>query len=162
MARYHYPVGLVLLAGAVGACAATTPVAEIKGECAEAYQGQLCTWARMRGTTVVDVGATVPVASIENAPREAQMVWPPVPTARLRLPESVREQTGLTELTMFWEASGHPPQPFLTPHFDFHFYTIPGEERLAIDCADASKPPVLPAAYGLPDVDLRRWPRWWA
>ncbi|MHC4709600.1 MAG: DUF5602 domain-containing protein, partial [Planctomycetota bacterium] len=48
----------------------------------------------------------------------------------------------------------HPPGPYLTPHFDFHFYTIPPAERSAIDCTDETKPSVMPAGYSLPDVIL--------
>ncbi len=154
MTRYHLPIGLAVLAAALGACARETPVAEVKGDCAEAYQGQVCTWARTQGTAVVSVGASVPVSAIENAPKEGEMTWPPTPIAVLRLPESVQQRTGLTHLTMYWEPMGHPPGPYLTPHFDFHFYTIPPEERSAIDCADLSKPPALAAAYSLPDLTL--------
>jgi hypothetical protein len=82
------------------------------------------------------------------------MAWPPVPAAVLQLPESAQQQSGLTHFTMFWEAHGHPPTPYLTPHFDFHFYTIPPAERTAIDCADTAKPAALAAGYALPDEPL--------
>lgn len=82
------------------------------------------------------------------------MTWPPVAAAVLQLPESAQQQSGLTHFTMFWEAHGHPPTPYLTPHFDFHFYTIPSAERAAIDCADTTKPAALPAGYVLPDEPL--------
>ncbi len=155
MSRCITGVSLAVLACALSACAAETPVTEVTGECADAYQGQVCTYASVQGTTVIDIGATVPIASIENAPADEVMEsWPPVAVARLNLPESVREQTGLTELTMFWEAAGHPPGPYLTPHFDFHFYTIPPAEVEAIDCADLSKPAALPSTYSLIDIAL--------
>ena len=136
------------------ACAKEVPVVEVSGECADAFQAQLCTWARMQGDSVIDVGAIVPVASIENAPKDAPMAWPPVPVATLRLPAAVQQQTGLTQLTIYWEPMGHPPGPYLTPHFDFHSYTISPEDRLAIDCADLSKPSVLASGYSLPDEIL--------
>lgn len=145
---------LVVLAAAMCACAKEVPLVEVQGECADAFQAQVCTWARMQGNTVLDIGADVPVASIENAPKDAEMAWPPVPVARVKLPEPAQHQTGLTQLMMFWESAGHPPGPYLTPHFDFHFYTVSPEEVSAIDCADASKPSVLPTAYSLPDVTL--------
>ena len=138
---------------ALWACRSEVPVVEVQGECAEAYQAQLCTWARMQGSRVVAVGLTVPTASITNAPDDQPMVWPPVITATLKMPEVARP-SGLTELTVFWEAHGHPPGPYLTPHFDFHFYTIPRAERSAIDCTDETKPSVMPAGYSLPDVTL--------
>ncbi len=154
MPRYQLTSGLVVLAAVLSACAQEVPVVEVMGECADVYQAELCTWARMQGTTVVAVGATVPLASIENAPDDQHMVWPPVQAAALRMPESGQQQAGLAEVTVFWEAHGHPPGPYLTPHFDFHFYTITPAERAAIDCIDETKPSVLPAGYSLPDVTL--------
>ncbi len=154
MPRYQLTSGLVVLAAVLCACAKEAPVVEVMGECADVYQAQLCTWARMQGTTVVAVGATVPLASIENAPDDAHMVWPPVMATALRMPESGQHQARLTEVTVFWEPHGHPPGPYLTPHFDFHFYTITRADRLAIDCIDETKPSVLPAGYSLPDVTL--------
>ena len=139
---------------ALWACGSNVPIVEVQGECADAFQAQLCTWARMQGTRVVAVGLTVPTASIENAPDDQPMVWPPAITATLRMPEVAHRPAGLTELTVFWEAHGHPPGPYLTPHFDFHFYTIPRAERSAIDCTDETKPSVMPAGYSLPDVTL--------
>ena len=155
MLRCYRRSGLLALAAVLSACKAKeVPVVETKGECADVFQGQVCTWVRMRGTAVIEAGATVPVASIENAPKEQAMGWPPMPIARLRLPESGNAQTGLTELTVYWEATGHPPRPYLVPHFDFHFYTVAPEEQDAVDCADKSKPSVLPAGYAMPDLDL--------
>ncbi len=154
MPRYQLTSGLGVLAAALCACANEVPVVEVVGECADVYQAELCTWARMQGTTVVAVGATVPLASIENAPDDGEMVWPPIMAAVLRMPESAQQQAGLTEVTVFWEHHGHPPGPYLTPHFDFHFYTITRTERYAIDCTDETKPSVMPAGYTLPDVIL--------
>ncbi len=154
MPRYQLTIGLVALAPVLSACATEVPVVEVMGECADVYQAELCTWARMQGTTVVAVGATIPLASIENAPEDQELVWPPVMATALRMPESGQQEAGLTEVTVFWEAHGHPPGPYLAPHFDFHFYTITREDRTAIDCIDETKPSVLPAGYSLPDVTL--------
>jgi hypothetical protein len=145
---------ILLLALAAGGCA--TPAAEsaIAGGCATVFGAEVCTWATMSGPTVAEVGATVPLAAIENAPAEMPMVWPPVPVATLALPEPASRQTGITHLAVDWEAGGHPPAPFLTPHFDFHFYSLPESEVDAIDCADTRKPAALPAGYGLPDIAL--------
>lgn len=145
---------LVVFATVLGACAKEVPIVEVQGECGTAFAAQVCTWARMQGEKVIDVGALVPLASIENAPKEAAMTWPPVSVATLALPGAVQQETGLTELTMFWEAMGHPPGPYLTPHFDFHFYMVPPADVAAIDCSDPAKPATLAAAYSLPDVPL--------
>ena len=59
--------------------------------------------------------------------------------------------TGFDHLSVNWEAHGHPPALFLTPHFDFHFYTVAPDRVAAIDCADLRKPAQLPTQYsGLP------------
>jgi hypothetical protein len=82
------------------------------------------------------------------------MVWPPVPVATLDIPEVARQKSGMNNLTMFWEASGHPTGAFFTPHFDFHFNGVSSAEINAIDCKDLTKPAAIPAGYGLPDFDL--------
>ena len=147
------PVLLTLFA--LAACAEReVPIVETQGECGDMYSARICTWARMQGDSVIDNGAMVPVASIESAPKDAAMAWPPAPEIALALPAAAQSATGLTHLTVFWESMGHPPGPYLTPHFDFHFYTVPQEQRLAMDCADLSKPAELAAGYSLPDVTL--------
>lgn len=147
-------VSAVLLALAAGACATAPALVDVKGSCADVYKGQVCTWAKTQGKNVMEVGVNVALASIENAPAQDPMVWPPVAVATLDVPESVRQLSGLTHFTMYWEAGGHPPGPYLQPHFDFHFYTVPSADRVAIDCKDTSKPSALPDAYSLPDVPL--------
>jgi hypothetical protein len=148
----HALVAIVL---GLGACAKPQPVVDVNGECADAYQARVCTWARMQGQQVVEAGVMLPVAAIENAPMgEGQMVWPPVPTAVLALPESAHQQSGFTQFTMFWDPMGHPPATYMTPHFDFHFYSIPAGEVSSIDCLDTAKPAALPAGYALPDEPL--------
>jgi hypothetical protein len=127
---------------------------EVKGACADIHNSQVCTWAKMQGETLLEVGATVPVGSIENAPADTTMVWPPVPIATLDIPEAARQKSGLMNLTVFWEPHGHPTPTFLTPHFDFHFNQISAAELNAIDCKDLTKPASIPAGYALPDFDL--------
>ena len=102
-------ISAVLLALALGACAGEPPLVEVKGACADAFKAPVCTWAKTQGKSVVEVGAVVPITSIENAPAADPMVWPPVPAARLDLPEAVRKASGLTELTMYWEAGASVP-----------------------------------------------------
>ena len=155
MTRFRLSAGLVALAAVVCSCAKPeVAVVEVKGECADLFKAQVCTWAHTQGTTLVDVGATVPIASIENAGAPASMAWPPVADAVVRFPGSATTESGLTEMTAYWEADGHPPTPYMTPHWDFHFYTVPTADRIAIDCKDDAKPATLAAGYVLPDQDL--------
>ena len=146
-------LSLTLLAFAA-ACSSQDQLVEAKGSCADVFTAQVCTWASTKGKNLVEAGAVVPLASIENAPAEEPMAWPPVAAAEIDMPESVRQQGGLQLLTMYWEPHGHPPGAFMTPHFDFHFYTVPASERAAMDCKDVSKPASLPAGYALPDIPL--------
>jgi len=129
-------------------------ISESKGACADIHKSQVCTWAKTQGETLLEVGATVPIGSIENAPADTTMVWPPVPVAVLDIPEGARQKSGMTDLTLFWEPHGHPTPTFLTPHFDFHFNGISAADLNAIDCKDLTKPASLPAGYVLPDFDL--------
>jgi hypothetical protein len=114
----------------------------------------VCTWAKVQGDSLLEVGAVVPIASIENSPAKEPMAWPPASVAALDIPEAARQKSGLVHFTMYWESGGHPPGAYMTSHFDFHFNTIASKERSAIDCADVSKPAALPAAYVMPDIPL--------
>jgi len=147
-------IAVAILMMAAGGCKSKPSVATVNGQCADVYHSQVCTWARMQGDSVLAVGVSVPVAAIDSAPAEADMAWPPEALALLQLPESAQQQSGLTHFTMYWEAHGHPPAPYEVPHFDFHFYTIPSAERMAITCADTAKPATLPTGYALPDMQL--------
>ncbi len=146
-------ISTVLLALTAG-CTREKPLAEVQGSCADVFKAQVCTWAKTKGNALVEAGAVVPLAYVENAPADHPMAWPPAAAAVIDMPELVSQQGGLTQLTLFWEPGGHPPGAFLTPHFDFHFYTISAADRVAMDCSDLSKPASLPAAYALPDIPL--------
>lgn len=149
-------VGVAAVAVAAGGAWYTSKarVREIKGDCGEAYSARICTYARMVGDQVQEVGIVVPDALADNVPAEQPMVWPPRPAAQVAFPNEVRQATGIEHLTVFWEEHGHPPGPYLVPHFDFHFYVQPAAETAAIDCKDLSKPARLPADYQLPDVPI--------
>jgi len=154
MSHLTRTVTTALLALSIGACTGEEQIVEAKGDCADVFAGKVCTWAKTKGKTLVEAGAVVPLATIENAPAEQAMAWPPVSAAEIAMPEPVQQLGGLTQLTMYWEPGGHPPAAFMTPHFDFHFYTVAPAERAAMDCKDLSKPATLPAGYDLPDIPL--------
>lgn len=141
----------VIAMAALTACSAPQAV---RGECRPVFGGDVCTWGTLASGTVFEFGATVAMATVENAPSEGPMVFPPVSEAIVPLPAEVARATGFSHLGVNWERHGHPPALFLTPHFDFHFYAIAPEQVQAIDCADTRKPSALPAAYALPDVAI--------
>jgi hypothetical protein len=127
---------------------------EIAGDCKPIYGASICTWAEMADSQVVAVGATIPLATIDSAPHEGEMVWPPKPALVLAIPAEARAKVGADHLSFFWEPHGHPPATMMTPHFDFHIYVIGQSDREAIDCKDTAKPTALPAGYVLPDVNI--------
>ncbi len=126
----------------------------VQGECQRVFDGDVCTWGTMVGGDVTQFGATVSMTSVENAPAHGEMVFPPPFVGLVPLPQEVASATGFNHLAVNWEPHGHPPALFLTPHFDFHFYTVDPARVRTIDCADRRKPTVVPAAYTLPDLDI--------
>ncbi|MFV1987887.1 MAG: hypothetical protein ACC682_11450, partial [Gemmatimonadota bacterium] len=115
---------------------------------------EVCVWVTMEGEAAVELGATVPISLIEAVPADAEMVWPPEPLATVALPAEARTTLGIDHLGINWEAHGHPPSPFMAPHFDFHFYNLSPSDVRAIDCSDETKPLRVPARHTLPDVDV--------
>jgi hypothetical protein len=155
MHQYFSRIAVAAFAAAsMTACAAGSPIVHVEGQCSDVYGAEVCTWANTQGADVIDVGATIPMASITGAPHDHEMTWPPHSSGVVELPQAAQERTGLSHMTIYWEPQGHPPGAYLTPHFDFHFYTIGNADRLRIDCADTRKPAQLPAGYALPDFDF--------
>jgi Hypothetical protein TTHB210 len=155
MSWYHQCRGGLIAGVAImglAACSAQPQV--VQGECQQVFGGQVCTWGTVADGVATEFGATVAMATVQNAPLEGEMVFPPVAEAVIPLPAAVAQATGFDHLGVNWERHGHPPALFMTPHFDFHFYTVGNDRIQAIDCADTRKPANLPAAYALPDVEV--------
>lgn len=122
--------------------------------CENVFGADICIQETQVGSQVTAVGVSVPLRAIEGAPEQTPMVWPPATAAILSFSDAVVSATGFQGVTINWESMGHPPLPFLTPHFDFHFYYIPAGERTAIDCGNDRKPETLPAGFAMPDESL--------
>ena len=144
-----------LFVAVLGAVVASAPGCSreklVQGECRQVNGADVCTWHTMQGDRVVEFGATIPVKVAENAPADMPMVWPPKADATIPFPAEVKAATGFDNMNVFWEPHGHPPGPYLTPHFDVHFNTM---DVSKIDCADSTKPTAIPAGYELPDVPI--------
>ena len=125
----------------------------ISPSCGLVLDAEVCVSAIMDGTSVRELSVTVPLRLIEAAPAEVEMSWPPEELAAIALPDDVRAALGIDHLGINWEAHGHPPGPFLTPHFDFHFYNVGRDELATLDCTDESKPTSIPPGYMLPDIN---------
>lgn len=145
-------LAVVLGMAAAAACAPRRQI--VTGECRAWNGANVCGWGEKVGDSLVAFGATVPLKSVEASPAEMPMHWPPVAEAVVPLPDAVGSATGFKTLTIFWEPHGHPPGPYLTPHYDFHFNTMTAAEIDSISCADSTKPAALPSGYVLPDAAL--------
>jgi len=158
MSLWTRRLGGPLTVAAVGAAAVGMSVSPgtrvTQGECRTVHGASVCVWAELSGNTLTRFGVDLPIEAIQNAPDDAPMVWPPVAAATIPLPEVVKSSVGFDNLTIYWEPHGHPPGPFLTPHFDFHFNSATTADIAAIDCADLTKPARLSAQYELPDVPV--------
>jgi len=152
--KYGRIVAGICLGAVVAGTAACTKERLVQGECKTFNGGDICTWGRMAGERLVAFGATVPLKAIENSPAEMPMAWPPRMDLAVAMPAEVRSATGYDHMNVFWEPHGHPPGPYLTPHYDFHFNNVSQADIAKIDCADSIKPPVPPAGYELPDVAI--------
>src|SRR6187402_1468848 len=49
-----------LLALTASGCAKNDALVEVKGACADVFTGQVCTWAKVSGSAVVEAGGIVP------------------------------------------------------------------------------------------------------
>lgn len=130
------------------------PPDSVSRSCGMVLDQTVCTWIVMDGANPVELGATVPLALVEAVPADAEMTWPPQELASIALPDEARASLGIDHLGINWEAHGHPPGPFLTPHFDFHFYTLTQQGVREIDCTDGTKPATVPSDYALPDLEV--------
>ncbi|MDX1577643.1 MAG: hypothetical protein R3266_04125, partial [Gemmatimonadota bacterium] len=162
MRSSHLAIPVALLSGAIATGPLTARQAETLSpqgktffeSCAPVRDAEVCTWVTMEGGSVIELGATLPMKVVEGVPADAEMVWPPEQLAAVPLPSEARSTLGIDHLGINWEAHGHPPAPFLVPHFDFHFYTLSQADIRAIDCSDSRKPRTLPAGHVLPDIEV--------
>ena len=136
----------------------------IQGETTSLYDGPVSTWARIDGDgNIREVGLTIGLATVENAPvgthgHEAGATTAHThsePSVQAAFPAVVKAATYFDHISLDFVPAGHPPDPYLLPHFDIHFYGISTPEQLAVDCSDATKPEarLLPAHYMVVTTD---------
>jgi hypothetical protein len=98
----------------------------------------------------LELGIALEERALENLPAGGHGAHGPMTEYLLELPARNRSPFRFVELD--WNPMGHGA-PYTAPHFDFHFYTIPVEERNGIDPTDpafATKAANLPAADLIP------------
>lgn len=138
---------------------AQTQSQTVMGASGVLFGAQITSWAKLDAQKVVqEVGLTLPMQAIQNAPEPSAGETPPTdamqammhgPTLRLEFPDVVKKTTFLDHMDLYWEKFGHPPDRFLTPHFDFHFFGIPSTTVDKIDCKNPDPPCPHPHPQGL-------------
>ena len=98
----------------------------------------------------IEVGVALDERALQNLPAGGHGAHGPMTEYLLQLP--AQDQSPFRFVELDWNPMGHG-YPYEAPHFDFHFYTIPVEERNSIDPTDpafATKAANLPAADLIP------------
>ena len=130
--------------------AAASPSARVMGESKPVFGANATLYAVPAGTGYEELGFELPHASVDAA-STADTTKPAIITT-LRFSEEVRKATFVDHLDIDYNPHGHDPAGIYgVPHYDFHFYGITPEEKLAIDCKDetAVAPVRLPEGYAL-------------
>lgn len=152
--KKRFWIGIVIAGSGLTAVSALaqTQTQTVMGKAGTLFGVQVSSWARLDGQNAVqEVGMTLPIKAVENAPVPTASETPPTeaeaiaalragPLLRLELPDVVKQTTFLDHIDVFWEKFGHPPDRYLTPHFDVHSFGIPGESTDKIDCKNLTPP----------------------
>lgn len=120
----------------------------VAGQEAMLFGAKVSSWAMLDSQgRVLEAGITLPMSAVEKAPLPGPGDKPQTeggpdfaPEAILNFPEVVGKSTFLDHVQVWWEGFGHPPERYLTPHFDFHFFGVPRGEVAKIDCKDLTPP----------------------
>jgi hypothetical protein len=121
----------------------------VEGQSTVVNGSRVSTWARTDGAgQVQEVGVTFDAALIDNPPT-VPGAGPAGASASLLFPEVVRNTTFFNNFQAHYEAMGHPPEVYGTPHWDLHFYGIPETSIRAIVPPDtvAPTPDRIPPGY---------------
>jgi hypothetical protein len=96
----------------------------------------------------IGVGVTLSEKALQNLPDEpSQFV--------LELPKN-KGKNFYTHVLLDWNPHGHEPEHIYDqPHFDFHFYTIPNKDRMAIGPNDSMQFANAPATQYIPPVYMQ-------
>lgn len=143
--------------GALAVLAQNSQGQTVMGQTKTLFGGQVSSWAKLDAKgQVLEAGITVPMSVVEKAPLPGPNDKPQAeggagfgPEAILEFPAAVKKTTFLDHVQVWWEGFGHPPERYLAPHFDFHFFGVSAAEVAKIDCKDLT-PPALeltPAGY---------------
>lgn len=145
--------------GAVSALAlaiAVVPAAHGHEGGNSAAAGSVPVWVERTDDGQIDaVGFDLPLSMVEALDAADADAPPMTVMAREVFPDEVRSATSINHVSVDWAPFGHPPERYMVPHFDIHFYFDDPESVAAIDCADMTMPDpaLLPDGFVLPPPD---------
>jgi hypothetical protein len=116
---------LVSLA-ACGSDSDTAPAApqELRGAAVAVGNGTAYTYVVNGSNGPASIGIALTPAALQGLPATDAMWDLPLPSGVTVAP--------FDHAMLNWNAQGHPPEPYMVPHFDFHFYTITPSAQSAI------------------------------
>jgi hypothetical protein len=137
-----------VLAGVIAAAPAcrsdTTsppPAAELDGTPVSVGNGTAYTYVINRASGAPSLGVAVSPSALDGLP-SSDTSW------TLALPPA-GSVAPFDHVTLDWNAHGHPPAPYMQPHFDVHFYMITSAAQAAIQ--GGADTVTVPPAYVPPD-----------
>ncbi|MBX3207386.1 MAG: DUF5602 domain-containing protein [Labilithrix sp.] len=136
----------------------------VEGKSGTLFDGTAKSYAKVNAEgTVVSVGVVFSLTALTSGPASHQFQDDLV----IDMPAVAKEQTLLHHLRANWLPGGHGPNPYASPHFDFHFLRGTRAEIDAIECrADGTMPKAdkIPEGYGEPELCVNAmgyhsWPK---
>jgi hypothetical protein len=88
--------------------------------------------------TPVSLGFSLDDAALTGLPEASGGGGHNHSSIELPLPPEIVSITPWNHIVIDWNPAGHGPPPYLSPHFDFHFYSITSADRKAIPVYTAS------------------------
>lgn len=139
-----YALTLVMLGGFLGTVQAATKM--LWGEAKTLGKGKARTFVMLsdQGQAVV-IGIALSAQALKGLPKEPAEP----PETMLALPVKA-EVPPFRYVAINWNPQGHEPKMYALPHFDFHFYLMPNEERDMITADNQAQFAKAPPAQDLP------------
>lgn len=109
-------LGALILLAACGSDTGPTPPHELDGIPIQVGNGTAMAYVMTSNGTATSIGVALSNSALQGLPT-SDAEW----TLPMPLGVSVPP---FDHVMINWNAQGHPPMPYMLPHFDFHFYMI--------------------------------------
>lgn len=110
---------------------------ELRGAAVTVGNGSAYTFVQNGTSGTASIGVALTPSALQGLPSTDAMWDLPLPSGADVAP--------FDHVMINWNAQGHPPGPYMVPHFDFHFYTITPSSQSAIAAGPDTM--TVPSAY---------------